>query len=193
MEQTKAKTALLFLSCKLDIPFGLIDDSASMRVSDTLRCISDLQTRIANLEAEKADLERLSESDQRHIKSIEKTNADYVKILDRFVKSPKNALLGKVRNLEAQNKELGEECKWININNKHPKNQQICLLFSDGIHLTFFKFHEKGHSGNEFPYFSDMNNKGPIGIDEITHWKPLPKYPDKTGTSTKGGQTRWIE
>lgn len=58
MEQTKAKTALLFLSCKLDIPFGLIDDSASMRVSDTLRCISDLQTRIANLEAQNKELRK---------------------------------------------------------------------------------------------------------------------------------------
>lgn len=67
--------------------------------------------------------------------------------------------------------------EWLSVKDRLPENQQICTLYSDGTHLTFFKFHEKGHSGNDFHYFSDMNNKGPIGVDEITHWMPLPQPP----------------
>ncbi len=71
-----------------------------------------------------------------------------------------------------------QAAKWVPIKTQ-PANGQICILFGEGVHLTFFKFWEAGANGNVAAYFADMNHRGPISLDEkvITHWMPLPEPP----------------
>jgi hypothetical protein len=87
---------------------------------------------------------------------------------------------------------------WVKIETR-PKPNQTVLLFEDGIHLTFYKYWPKGFSGNSADCFVDMNNRGPISVDEITHWMPLPAHPSDAPTPPAPPQQegerlyRWVK
>lgn len=70
---------------------------------------------------------------------------------------------------------------WVKASERLPEANQIVMLYNDGLFLLFFKFWPVGYNGNDEAIFIGMNNKGPYGLDEVTHWAPLPFGPNESG------------
>lgn len=71
---------------------------------------------------------------------------------------------------------IKENMEWIKIDEKHPKDEQACLVFdkNDGILTAYFRKDSIHHSwGGKCCCFKDIEN--PL---YVTHWMPLPEAPN---------------
>ena len=62
---------------------------------------------------------------------------------------------------------------WIDVNDRLPENFQSCLTYRKGLAVSNMYFN------NDLWYADGYDCKESRTFDDITHWMPLPKPPQK--------------
>lgn len=106
------------------------------------------ENEIKNLRAQISDLERNTHSDGKHIKALEEQLATYEKIINIFIESPQNKLMGDVRTLEDHKKSMMEA---LGVNNPWPITDVLTKLIESTEYLL------------------NVNNYDKHGWEEVSH------------------------
>lgn len=133
-----------------------------------------LKNRVHQLEFDNTVLNAEYESDRKHYAVIEKSNNDYVAIIDRMINSPDN--VDYKSKSEALQAELDKH-QWISVEDRLPETLQsvLCVLKNDAVfQLTY---------GELSGFFDPIYGKQVSNNNPVTHWQPLPSAPKEGGTN----------
>lgn len=83
--------------------------------------------------------------------------------------------------------------RWVKASERLPEPDQRVMVYNEGLFLVFLKFWPAGFKNNDEPCFIDLNDKGPYGLDEITHWAPLPLGPDESAAGREEDAVAFAE